>query len=471
MDVTRMSIQRKVLALSGGTLLIQFLFISIGFYLLKANLPSASTIASKISSVSESFEEKQQRDSSQSNTVAIKEAPSAMAATNVEKPAQVVTEQKTDLKPKTTTYIVEKGDTLSKIWQKNGGTNKGAISAAEAFKSASIPLSSLRPGDKILFSFGEDGDIQKMSKRVGDGRTLNLSGSSSAGYKSKIVEEKIDEKERIVTGAVLNSFAETSVSYSIPLTVVDDFVDLFSDRVEFRKDLKPGDTFTIIYTQRKLRDGTWLTPGPIKAASIKANGAIKAVIRDTDSSGKSRVYDENGHTLGNYFLRYPLQFTRISSVFSEARFHPILNIKRPHNGVDFAAPIGTPVRTIAEGIVEAAGSFGDSGTMVKISHNKTYSTAYLHLSKIAPGIQKGAHVARGQLIGAVGMSGLATGPHLHFSLYQNGVYIDPLKAKLPNMLDGETLTPPSYVLATLKSLRHQHDILSMASVAGVNPRA
>ncbi|RMF22475.1 MAG: hypothetical protein D6760_07400 [Deltaproteobacteria bacterium] len=152
-------------------------------------------------------------------------------------------------------------------------------------------------------------------------------------------------------------------------------------------------------------------------------------------------YDREGHALGRAFLRYPVAYSRISSKFSRARLHPVLKRPRPHYGVDFAAPAGTPVHAIAAGTVTVAGWHGASGRMVKIRHDDVYESAYAHLSRIAPGVRTGTPVAKGQVIGYVGSTGLATGPHLHLALYKHGKYVDPLTVALPRApaLEGAAL--------------------------------
>ena len=177
---------------------------------------------------------------------------------------------------------------------------------------------------------------------------------------------------------------------------------------------------------------------------------------------RQHYVDETGVKLGNYFLRYPLKFTRISSVFSKSRFHPILKKSRPHNGVDFAAPTGTPVRSVGDGTVIDAGYRGGAGNMVKIKHNDKYSTAYLHLSKFAKGIKKGVKVSRGQMIGAVGKTGWATGPHLHFSLYIDNKYVDPFKVNIPKVSSSNVKAPEGEILNLVDELKTSHDDAKLA---------
>jgi murein DD-endopeptidase MepM/ murein hydrolase activator NlpD len=249
------------------------------------------------------------------------------------------------------------------------------------------------------------------------------------------------------------------------LDVIDDLVDIFGPRVDFRRDLQPGDTYTVVFKENRLSDGTYISSGDISLAAIVNNGKMLSAIQQHSNAGSDLYFDENGQAIGDQFLRYPLKFTRISSVFQTSRFHPVLGVKRPHNGVDFAAPIGTPVRTIGDGRVEIAGARGGAGLMVMIRHSDRYSTAYMHLSKFAPGIKPGAFVKRGQVIGNVGMTGLSTGPHLHFSLYDRGKYVDPLKAQLPTLANNNQSLPKSVLEA---SMRRLHDAQPMVTLAAAD---
>jgi len=249
--------------------------------------------------------------------------------------------------------------------------------------------------------------------------------------------------------------------------VVDQLVDIFGSRVVFSKEIQSGDEFAIVYTERVLPDGEKLEPGPITAASLKVSGKMMAAVRHVGKDGQERYFSETGDSLDQYFLRYPVQFTRISSVFTTSRFHPVLKRSRPHHGVDFAAPTGTPVRTIADGVVVYSGYNGGSGNMVKISHGSRWQTSYLHLSKITSNLKRGSKVSRGQVIGAVGATGLATGPHLHFGMYDNGRYVDPLKVQLPRQPIGKGNTiSPQYLQAAIQTLEQHHQVMRLALAMG-----
>jgi len=193
--------------------------------------------------------------------------------------------------------------------------------------------------------------------------------------------------------------------------------------------LQKGDNFKVVYEEFFI-DGKSLGTGRIYCAQFNRSGSsITAIPYIQD--GKESYYDVDGNSLRKAFLKAPLEFSRISSHFSSARMHPILRIVRPHYGVDYAAPIGTPVKAIGDGKVTAATDEGASGRMVRIQHNSVYSTGYLHLSRFGDGIAPGKFVKQGDIIGYVGSSGLSTGPHLDFRFYMNGSPVDPLKVDAP----------------------------------------
>jgi murein DD-endopeptidase MepM/ murein hydrolase activator NlpD len=194
-----------------------------------------------------------------------------------------------------------------------------------------------------------------------------------------------------------------------------------------------------------------------------------AVVRYVAKDGAVRYFDEKGEMPTKSFLRYPVQFTRISSVFTHARFHPVLKISRPHNGVDFAAPIGTPVRTVGDGVVTFAGWNNGGGNMIRIAHDSRYTTEYMHLSKIAQGVKTGVRVARGSVIGALGNTGLSSGPHLHFGLFDRGSYVDPMKAKI--IQSAPEIKAPQGVFTVIAEMRMAHKSIAVAAAGSIKKKA
>jgi murein DD-endopeptidase MepM/ murein hydrolase activator NlpD len=206
--------------------------------------------------------------------------------------------------------------------------------------------------------------------------------------------------------------------------------DIFAWSVDFFG-LQKGDRFKVIYTERFISDRS-LGIDRIYAAQFEQSGSVIYAIPFIQN-GKESFYNIDGNSLRKAFLKSPLQFSRITSRFSSNRLHPILRIARPHFGVDYAAPVGTPVNSIGDGRVIAATNENGSGKMVRIRHNSVYTTAYLHLSRFGPGIEAGVMVKQGDVIGYVGSSGLSTGPHLDFRFYMNGSPVDPLKVEAPSV--------------------------------------
>lgn len=359
-------------------------------------------------------------------------------------------------------HKVRSGETLTIIWTKYKASYKGALQAASAFKKAGVPLKAIQVGETLELQINSSGDITGVKKILEEGKILLLDGNAEDGYEARIIEPKVTENERTASGTIHSTFAEAATSQNVPYEVVDQIVDLFGGSIEFSRDMRPGDSFSVVYQERLTEDGKELAPGYIKAASIRNQGELVVAVRHEDKNGEEHFFDEKGEPLGNYFLRYPLKFTRISSVFNKSRFHPVLKTRRAHNGVDFAAPRGTPVRSVADGVITNRYYCKAGGNTLKVKHSDRYSTAYVHLNGFAKGIKNGTKVKRGQLIGYVGSTGLATGPHLHFSFYINGKYTDPLKVELPQMPKKFDPIPADYLKAVIASLVKEHSELEFA---------
>ena len=211
---------------------------------------------------------------------------------------------------------------------------------------------------------------------------------------------------------------------------------IFSGEIDFNSELQPLDRFAVSF-ERLTREGGSSTYGDISAAEFHNNGRTVRAIRFAPPGGEPGYYDENGRSLRRFFLRSPLKFEpRVTSGFSLRRRHPVLHVARAHRGVDYGAPSGAPVVAVASGSVVSVSRDATNGRMVRLRHASGYETYYLHLSSFASGLRRGARVLQGDLIGRVGSTGLATGPHLHYGLKKNGVYVNPLREHR-NMPPGE----------------------------------
>jgi murein DD-endopeptidase MepM/ murein hydrolase activator NlpD len=240
--------------------------------------------------------------------------------------------------------------------------------------------------------------------------------------------KEIKSAVKYSSGTIETSLWDAMVNGGLHKELVGKMSDVFAWTVDFFG-LQKGDNFKVIYEEFFI-DGKPLGTGKIYGAQFNRTGSSITAIPFIQDD-KESFFDVDGNSLKKAFLKAPLQFSRITSHFSSARMHPILRIVRPHYGVDYAAPVGTPVLAIGDGRVISATNEGGSGRMVKIQHNSVYATAYLHLSGFGEGISAGAFVKQSQIIGYVGSSGLSTGPHLDFRFYQNGSPVDPLKVDAP----------------------------------------
>jgi len=242
-------------------------------------------------------------------------------------------------------------------------------------------------------------------------------------------QNPVDTVEHQLGGAIESSLYQSVVAQGGTPQLVNELANVYAWVIDFFG-LQKGDRYKLIYTTYEV-NGQHAGFGEIKAASFTHLGQERLAICYDQGEGRE-YFDECGQSLRKTFLKAPLHYSRISSHFSYSRLHPILKIRRPHLGVDYAAPKGTPVVSVGDGVVMKATYSGGAGRMVRIKHNSNFETAYLHLAGYGPGIKPGSQVKQGQVIGYVGSSGLSTGPHLDFRFYQNGRPIDPLKVDPPS---------------------------------------
>jgi murein DD-endopeptidase MepM/ murein hydrolase activator NlpD len=332
-------------------------------------------------------------------------------------------------KGETIDVVVEKGATLSKIF---ANLNLPARDLDQIVKLGedTLKLTRLRPGESITFSLSEAHELQRLSYALGHDRTLHVVRGEDGTFKSEIEEHPLEYRQTIGRGSINSSFYEAAVEAGLPPDMVLRLADIFGWKINFLTDIQEGDRFSILY-ETVYKDGKPVTTGDILAASFTNNGKLFQAVRYTDKEGNTAYYTPDGKSLKRGFLRYPVEFSRISSRFSKARMHPVLHEVRAHKGVDFAAPTGTPIRAAADGKITFQGWKGGYGKVVMIQHDGTYSTVYGHMSRFEPSLRQGARVKQGQVIGYVGATGYATGPHLHYEFRINGVHRDPLSVALP----------------------------------------
>ncbi len=238
-------------------------------------------------------------------------------------------------------------------------------------------------------------------------------------------------RRRTIAGALNGSLSETLENQNVNGALANKISTVYAWSIDFFK-LQKGDKFAITFTERYINDTIYDGVEQLEAAFFEYKGKIIYAFpfAQNEHSQKIDYYDEEGKALKNFFLKAPLKFVNITSRYAKTRFHPVQRIWKAHKGTDYAAPKGAPIMTTASGVVEQTGFTAGNGNFVKVKHNKTYSTQYLHMSKIL--VRRGQRVSQGDVIGKVGSTGLATGPHVCYRFWKNGVQVDALRLKLPN---------------------------------------
>ena len=251
-------------------------------------------------------------------------------------------------------------------------------------------------------------------------------------------DKPFDVELKTVSGSVENSLFEDGVKAGVPLKLLSQLADIFTWDVDLEKEIGKGDSYKILYEERSRKGQETKASLRILAAELINAGQKLTAIYFEKQKGQGNYYNAEGRSLARSFLRFPLEFTSITSHLAHARFHPILKVNLPHNGVDFAAQRGTPVRAVGDGVVSQIGWNGNYGKAIDIQHDATYMSRYAHLDGFAPGMKNGTQVTKGQIIGYVGSTGRSTGPHLHFELHKDQQVVDPLSVDFPA---DETIDP------------------------------
>lgn len=286
---------------------------------------------------------------------------------------------------------------------------------------------------------------------------VDLRDTAVVAYKKT---KPITIKRRTIGGVLKESLSETLGNAKIEGALASKISKIYAYSIDFMK-LKKGDRFAITFIERFINDTVYDGVEELEASFFEYKGKIIYAFpfAQNPDSDKIEYYDEQGKTLKNFFLKSPIKFSRISSRFSTSRFHPVQHRWKAHKGTDYAAPRGTPITATAGGVVEQSGFTAGNGNFVKVKHNGTYSTQYLHMSKIL--VRRGQRVSQGQVIGLVGSTGLASGPHVCYRFWKNGVQVDALRLKLPTgePMSGrnkeryiKTITPLKFQLDSVANL-------------------
>ena len=321
---------------------------------------------------------------------------------------------------------IEDGDTLIAIFKRLG------INPATAVQLSHLPngplLNQLRPGPHLKILFRKK-TLEALRYQHNQLKFVEVKRTANT-YVVQPIERQFDIVERKIEGTISSSLYSDGLQAGLDETALYKLTRIFRWQIDFTRDLQKGDRFAVIVNEQHL-DGQKVSNGPIQAAAFNVKGKSYQALLHVGPSGVGRYYTPSGESLESVFLRSPLRFSRVTSHFSNNRYHPVLKKWRAHKGVDYGAPRGEPVMATAAGKVVQIGTKGAYGRLVTLQHGKTYQTVYAHLSRVAKGLRKSTSVKQGQIIGFVGSSGLATGPHLHYEFRVNGKHRNPLTVKLP----------------------------------------
>ena len=354
--------------------------------------------------------------------------PLTAGATTAAAPTGVARTAVADAALSSFNIIVHPNDTLDAIFRRLK-LNLADLASLRALPGLKAHLDSLHPGESLHF-LQRDGALVGLERRLNEEQTLKVSRDAS-GLKADVLHDPLESRPRVLKGVINSSLFEAVETAGGHDQTAVGLADIFGWDIDFVLDIQPGDSFVVSY-QELFQNGVYVKDGPILAASFTNAGRQYKAVRYLDPEGSAHYYTPDGRSMHKAFLRAPLEFTRVSSGFNSARKHPILNLIRAHKGVDYAAPIGTPVKAAGDGRIAYAGPKGGYGNVVIIEHSSSITTVYGHLSRFAKGTRVGQHVSQGTVIAYVGMTGLATGPHLHYEYRVNGVFKNPQTVSLPD---------------------------------------
>jgi len=323
--------------------------------------------------------------------------------------------------------VVQRDDTLEHIFRRLQ-LKLSDLADIRALEGVRGLLDRLNPGEQLTV-LHRDGDLVGLAREVSLTQELEVR-RTDAGFQAQVRERPVQAQATVARGVIDSSLFEAANGVGLADATVLKLAHIFATNIDFMLGLRTGDEFAVEY-ERLNQYGHYVRDGEVLAARFVNQGREYVAVRYVGPDGVARYFTPDGRSIEKEFLRAPLEFRRVSSGFSRARLHPILNTIRAHEGTDYAAPMGTPVYAAGDGRIRFRGQKGGYGNAIEIDHGGGFVTVYGHLSRFAA-VRTGTRVTRGQTIGYVGMTGLATGPHLHYEFHMDGRFVDPQKIKLPD---------------------------------------
>lgn len=358
---------------------------------------------------------------------------------------------------------ITRSDTLSSLIARLGISDPKALDFLTKDMTADTIARQLRPGKTVSAKTTSSGELISLFFPLNTGETAAVVTRNGEGFSVTEQRLQLEKQTTLKSAEINNSLFATTDAAGIPDAIAVQLAEIFSGEIDFYRDLRQGDRFTLVY-ETLSHKGQPVRTGRILGAEFKNAGSIHTAYWYEAADGCGAYFTEQGSSLRKAFLRSPLEFSRVTSGYSSARRHPVLEVMRAHKGVDYGAPTGTPVRAVADARVEFSGRQGGYGNIIVLKHQDPYSTAYGHLNSFASGIRKGAKIKQGETIGFVGQTGLASGPHLHYEFRINGTQTNPAKIA--------DLTPPplkaaeaTRFSASIKAVQNQLNLATQTALA------
>lgn len=321
------------------------------------------------------------------------------------------------------------GDSLATVFQRLGISAKTLFLIMDDNPHAKT-LTQIQPNQTIKFLI-EGTTLKQLILPISETKSLTITQEEDETYQTKLETTQTYTKPEVVHATVNQALYLAAKKADIPYVLIQQMADILHWQLNFSRDVRKGDTFTIQYEAHYI-DNKRVKIGDILAVSYNNNGTVYQAVRHKLNSGKVAYFTPEGKSLQKAFNRYPINFSHISSSFNLRRMHPILKKVRPHRGIDLAAPIGTPIKATSDGRISSIGYDSGYGNRIKIRHQGTYATVYAHMLKFRKGLKRGDYVKRGEIIGYVGQTGLADGPHCHYEFRINDVPKNPATVMLPS---------------------------------------
>lgn len=340
-----------------------------------------------------------------------------------------VVDQEPSAEAKWITHAVERGDNLGAVLTRAGLSPRDVHELVNV-DERTARLTRIFPGDEIGVKINEEGRLQAVRYSLNETDTLYVSRNGEEKLESRVEITPLEVEVAEATGTITSSLYNAGIQAGLKDRTIMELAGIFGWDIDFALDLREGDRFVVIY-ETLLRDGEHVRSGNILAAEFINRGERFRALRFTREEGQSEYYGPDGRSMRRAFLRTPTDFTRVSSDFNPNRLHPVLGTRRPHMGTDYAAPPGTPIWASGDGRIIHRGPKGGYGNTVILQHGARHTTLYAHMQGFASGQSVGDRVRQGQVIGYVGSTGLATGPHLHYEFRVDGVHRNPRTVKLP----------------------------------------